>query len=409
MNDIIFIKGAGGLNRTALSNDPISGLAFYDVNFENTASISALGITLFTDTARINSFKSLREFEDATAITSATTFDNAKLVWYHVKEYFRFNSGGELYVGLFYNTVLDGTPVALDFSEIYDMQIFADGSIRQLGIVNSENTFTTGDVELAQAQATILETEHMPLSIVFGQNTKALALTALPDLKALSTVSPNVSVVIAQDGDNMGFDLYTALGYSIPAIGATLGAVSLANVNESIAWVSKFNIAEGGELENPAFGNGELVKDVLTTTVDDINNKGYIFGTKHVGISGTYFNDNHTCDTAISDYAYMSEVRTIDKAIRGVRTALLPSLNMPVLVNPADGTLSSTVILSLENKAQKPLDSMVIASEISGASVSIDPTQNILTNSKIEVTIQIVPLGTARTISVIIGFTTALA
>lgn len=406
LNDVTFIKGAGGLGRTLASEDPISGLAFYDVEFETTAQMVALGITGFTEDIRIIEFNSLRDFQDVTGITE-TSNAATKLYWYQVKEYFRMTVG-TLYIGLFTDTSQLTVPVAINFNELYDLQIFADGKIRQAGILLQSNTLITGDVELIQGVCNTLETEHMPLSVLYGADTSATVLTALPDFSSLSTVSPQVSVVIAQDGGNVGAALATTLGVSVPAIGLTLGTVSLSRVNESIAWVEKFNIAFGGELEKPAFGDGTLVKDVATGTVSDINDKRYIFGLKHIGIDGTYFNDNHTCDKLISDYAYIAEVRTIDKAIREIRTSLLPSLNSPVKINAKTGEIASLTILYLENEANKPLSSMIINNELSDALVTIDPKQNILETSKIEVTVQLVPYGTARNIEVTIGFTVEL-
>jgi len=406
MNDIIFIKGAGGLGRVAGAQDYLSGLVFYDEEFETTSQMVALGISTFTDTSRIHDYSSLSAFETATGMTETNL--PTKLYWYQVREYFRLNPTGKVYIGLFTDTSQIGVPVAVDFEEINTLQTYADGTLRQVGVLLQSNTFATSDVELIQGICDTLEDEHMPLSVIYGADSDTISTGSFADLRDLSTVSPNVSVMIGQDGDNDGAALFTSGGFSIPAIGAGLGAISSAKVNESIAWVSKFNFSGGGELENPAIGDGTLVKDLTTASKDALNTKGYIFLLKHVGIAGTYVNENSTCDVVTSDYAYMAEVRTIDKAIRGIRTALLPELNSPIQINPSDGTISIYTIKSLENLAQKPLTQMEIDKELSGSSVTIDPAQDVLSTSKVEVTVRLVPYATAREIEVTIGFTTQL-
>jgi hypothetical protein len=407
LNDVIFIKGQGGLGRTAGDTDYVSGLLIYDVKFLDNASFTTNGITTFTSTNRIISFNRIADVE-ATGLTETNTL--VKEYWYQIKEYFRANSTGKLFVGLYNDTTKNLVPSSLTFDEIYTMQVFAEGEIRQIGVYNTKNTYSTGDVELIQSVAAECETDHMPLSCVYGANfnTSAFAdLTTLDSLRTLSTPSPKVSVVLLQDGANVGKSLFTSEGNSIPAIGALLGAISASLVNESIAWVQKFNVAFGGELETIAFVNGDLYTSLTKTELNDINSLGYIFGVKHIGIAGTYFNDNYTAGTILSDYAYISEVRTIDKAIRKVRTALLPQLNRPIKVK-SNGTIEGTTIAFLRNVAVKPVDLMIGAGELSAGDVFIDPNQNILINSKLEVTIQLIPYGTARTIEVTIGFTTNL-
>jgi hypothetical protein len=132
-----------------------------------------------------------------------------------------------------------------------------------------------------------------------------------------------------------------------------------------------------------------------------------IFLKKHTGISGSYFNDSHTAITQTSDYAQIENNRTIDKAIRGINTSLLPSLNSPLQLN-ADGTLSETTIAYFESQAGVSLDAMVRDAEISAFEVTIDPAQDVLATSKIIIAVAIVINGVARYIEVPIGFKPSL-
>lgn len=399
MNDINITLGNGGLARDITDYDSISGLALYG-DYKDQAAFDGAGITLFTAINRVQSFTSLDEFEIGTGINYNNAFTS--LLWYQVKEFFRVAGNTKLYVGIFDNTLDESLP--LTYTEIKDMQDYANGEIRQIGVVAYNVPFAVAEVEKIQGVVNGLIANHTPLSVIYGADTKTIALSSLPNLRTLSTPCPNVSTVILQDGDNYGALLATNSGYSVPSVGTTLGAVSYARVNESIAWVNKFNIAGGGELDSPAFGNGDLVKNTIVGTLTQLNSYGYIFGIKHIGYIGTYFNDNHTNDAITSDYAFMSEVRVINKASREIRSAMLPYLNSPVDINPKTGNLAKLTILTWSNVINLVLLKMASNSEISGYSVYINPVQNVLLNSRIDVEVKLVPYGTAREININLGF-----
>jgi len=402
MNDINITIGNGGLGRNIVNYDVISGLALY-TTLKEQADFDAAGITDLSATDRINVYYSLDQFELDTNIT----FNNAatQAIWYQVKEYFRIAPKGILYVGLFYDTNVELTPIPLTYSELKDMQVYSDGIIRQIGVWAQYSALLITEVEKVQGIADELFTLHMPTYFIYGADSSGIQLTNLTDMRTAN--SKNVSVTILQDGANYGASLFNTLGMSIPAVGTLLGVTSEAKVNESVAWVQKFNIAGSGEFDEPAFGNGELYKDSLAY-VDAINDKGYIFGYKHVGIVGTYFNENSTCDVITSDYAYMSEVRTINKAIRNVRSVMLPYLNSPIKLDSKTGQIDKLVIVNWTNVMSNELSKMVRDGEVSNYSVYIDPNQNVILTSTVDVTIKLVPYGTARNINITIGYTVTI-
>jgi hypothetical protein len=226
----------------------------------------------------------------------------------------------------------------------------------------------------------------------------------------LATFSNNkVSVVVGQDGAGQGNAIWYATGKSVTTLGATLGAVSLASVSTNIGWVAQFDMSNGIELDTIAFANGVKFSDasVTSTLLDAIDLKRYIFLRKFPNKSGSFHNDSHTVITPSSDYAYIENNRTIDKAIRGVDEALTPSLNSPLLLN-ANGTLANSTVAFLTGQATVITDEMVRSGEASAISVTIDPNQNVASTSKVVVAINIVPIGVARNIVVNIGFKTSL-
>lgn len=391
MNDVTFTKSNGNLARVIPGEDHISGIMYLTPN--GTALPTGFG----TD-----EIKQITDIYDAEAKGITASAAAYKVLHYHIGEFFRLNPAGTLYVQIIAEPAV-GTP---DFEEIKELQAFANGKIRQVGVW-TDNAFATSQVTLLQGVAEDLEADHMPLSILFTADFHAVSdLTALSDLRTLE--APNVSVCFGQDGAAAGNTLFEAVDVTIGCLGAALGALSLSAVSESFAWVKKFNMVGGTELDSPALGEGSLVKDLTTTVLDGINTKGYIFLRKFVGLTGSYFNDNHTCEAATSDYAHINDVRTIDKAIRWIRTFILPELNGKLRIDATTGTLAIDTIKYFEAQAKRALAQMQNDGDLSGYDVYIDPEQDVLTNSNLDIQVALVPYGTARSISVTIGFTTSV-
>jgi len=322
---------------------------------------------------------------------------------YHISEYFRIQPKGELYVGLY---VEESSTYA--FADITTMQNFAQGAIKQIGVFEKNVAYSTAQLTALQAIATANAAVYKPLQILL--NAEISATPSVASLATLQTLSnPNVTALIAQDGANEGYHIYKATGKTVGTVGAALGAVSLASVSESIAWVQKFNMASGGtELDTIAFSNGQLYTALADSQFESLNNYGYVFLRKLVGITGSFWSDSKTAVISTSDYSTIENNRTYQKATRVVRAALLPTLSGPIKVN-ADGTLTLDVIGYLSSLAGKPLTQMVADNELSAFKVIINPEQDILATSELELTLQLVPVGVARTITVNIGFVVSVA
>lgn len=324
-------------------------------------------------------------------------------VWhYHISEYFRLQPQGNLYVGFF------AVPSPYTFAEVQTLQNYATGSIRQVGIYKDSAAYSAGDVDLIHGVCNSLVVAHKEIIAVYAAD--MAAVSDISTLADLSTKTDNlVSVVIGQDGAALGALLYATTGKSITILGATLGAISLAVVSESIAWVAKFNISDGRECDTLAFANGKLFSDVTVTDslLSALQDKRYIFLRKFVGVAGSYFNENSTAIATTSDYAYITDNRTIQKATRGVYTSLVPALNGPITLN-RDGTLTDTTIAYFEGLAEVNLIQMVRDGELSAEEVVINPSQNVLQTGLLVITISLVPIGTARNIKVNIGFNVAI-
>lgn len=323
----------------------------------------------------------------------ASTID---IMHYHIEEYFRLQPKGNLYIGIY--------AVSSGFAEVTTMQNYALGAIRQLGVY-TQAAYATGTVTLLQTQATNNEANHKPLEILYNPDFAGTSdLTTLTTTHSLS--SQNVSVMFGQDGAAKGYKLWKATNKSIGCLGTCLGAVAFAKVSESIAWVSKFNVANT-EYETLNFANGQVYNVISDGSINNLDAKGFVFLRKHIGLTGSYFNNPYTSTLVTSDYSRINNNRTINKAIRGMRTFLLPALASPIKVNE-DGSLTDDVIAYFESLCKRALDVMQRDAEVSAFSVRIDPTQDVLSTSTLEISVSIVPLGSADNIEVNVGFAVSI-
>jgi hypothetical protein len=321
------------------------------------------------------------------------------ILYYHVNEFFRIQPKGQLFVGIY--PVSDATT----FASITLMQNVALGKLRQVGVYQKTTTFATTQVTTLQSVINANVVNHKPLEVIYqGLMTSATSLNTLADLRALNAA--NVSVVLGQDGANNGYRLWLASNVSIGCLGTTLGAVALANVNEDIAWTGKFNVSNV-EFDTLAFANGAVYSAQSDGLIDNLNSLGYIILKKFVSYEGSYFNDSHTCVAVSNDFAYIENNRTFNKAIRNLRVFLLPQLASPIKLN-SNGTLTEDVIGFYETLCAQALDVMQRNAEVSAYKITIDPTQNVLSTSKLVISVAIVPLGVARTIQVNVGFTLSI-
>jgi hypothetical protein len=320
-------------------------------------------------------------------------------VWhYHIGEYFRLQPQGNIYVGIF------AVPSPYTFTEITTVQAFSGGKIRQIGIYKDSAAFASGDITAIHNVCAANAVAHKELIALYGADISGTAdISTLADL---STLTANYcTAVISQDGGAIGAQLYYSTAKSVTTLGAALGAVARAKVSHSIAWIAQFNISNGTECDVLAFANGVLfshssITDSLLSLLQD---ERYLFLRKFVGIAGSYFNENPTSVALSSDYAYITDNRTMQKATRGIYASVLPALNSPITLN-SNGTLSDEAVAYFEGLAEGPLFEMVRNGELSGFNVTVNTQQNVLTTGILVINVTLVQIATGRNIVVNIGY-----
>ncbi|KIC03737.1 hypothetical protein OA88_02005 [Flavobacterium sp. JRM] len=431
LNDVVINKLSGGLGRRNPEQDMVSGLLF------DGASTAKLAL---------DKIERLASLEDAEALGITADYDvNGQSAYYQIQQFFRMNPSGDLYI-----MKTDATSYEVIAGKAMGMQEKANGNIRQMAIIYSGSTSfaqTQAAIAAAKTQTELAYTNFMPFEVILeGKGFDSKLATSLVELNA-----ENVSVVVAMDvekafeqklfqkGTTTADDKLYALAASeklvavegfpdvynvkndeglkkengvilefifkysyknTAAVGLALGAISKAKVSENIAWIEKFNLTGEG-FAKAGFVGGQEIKTL--GDLRDLNEKRYIFVKTHTGLPGVYFNDSHTCTKGTSDFAYVENNRTINKATRLLRTALLPKLASPVLVD-IDGKLPQSVSKNFEGLCRSALEGMVANQEVSAFDVYVDPKQNILATSELKVKAEITPIGTARKIMVDLGF-----
>lgn len=384
MNDVTIQVLSGGLNRRNAVADSVSGLVVGGV------AVSPGGVQL-------NTPYKLSEIGDAEALGIQQGYDDAMVihVYEHIKEFFRMCPNGTLWLLVCAQTVTLSQMIAQPTSPAVTLLNAANGEISQLGIYyNNPTPPSTFDMSTVVPAAQLLADDyflhHQPNCILIGGNN--FDYTSIDDLGSLA--SKNVSVVVGGHTEIVNNE-YAMLG-------TALGTVALSRVNECIGWVQKFNIA-GSNVQIPTI-SGVPYNNIGASVREEMQTKAYIFPITHIGKSGIYFNDSRTCTDKDSDYAFIENVRTINKAAKLTREALLPFLNSPVTVD-AEGKLSQEVVKSYENAIRKLIDEQMARNqEVSSFDVYVDPNQDILSTSQLDVKLTIVPTGTSRNIIVKLGF-----
>jgi len=385
LNKVIFNVNTAGLGTPLPSKDHISGIVYYNNTLPSGFAVSD----------RIKTVFSLAGAEALGIIEGSAAHGTE---WYHIREFFEKQPDGELWIGYF--AVPVGAP---DFLEVKTMQDTALGTIRQVGVYFVAAAFVDAQVSALQAVATTLKAESKPLQLLYGPDISGTSdLSTLSDQTLLT--APNVSVCIGQDGAGKGAALFISTGDSITDLGAKLGAVSAANVNESISYYEKFPmVTDGTEFDVAHFANGDAVALAATALVEAIDDKGYLFMVKEVGFSNTFNNDSYTSVAITNDLSTIENNRTIDKATRNLRISIVPKLGSPLRVN-ADGTLREDTIKTFKALADRELSSMEGAGELSAYEVIINANQDVVTSGQLEMTVKLVPVGVAREIIINIGF-----
>lgn len=412
---------AAGLN-TNLNNNTTNHGYTSTVATATVTIIQPVGYGIFPSTVTLASASSGAGTVTVTQFLISTAKGSfLAIMHYHISEFFRIQPKGVLYIGI------ESNAAAWDGDGIVELVNFAEGKIRQMGIfiteidgsINAGKTFATSLLDTIQAKIVISQAAHKPFNALVVADVKDDALSGLTDLSTLSDY--NVTFCSGQDRGNYGYLLFQAYGYSVSDMGTMLGTVSLAAVHQCIANVGRFDmtgtvtktngnnftLANGTEHDEAGFATGAKTRDQVDSLLEALQTKSQVFQKKHVGITGTYWNDSWTCVAQDNDLCYIETNRVIDKGVRNGRTKLLPYLAGDIYLND-DGTMTPNSVSLFENIIGSALRQMTRDGKLSAYSINIDDTQNVGSTDTVAITMNLIKVAIGRSFNINIGFVISL-
>lgn len=344
-------------------------------------------------------------------------------------------------------TFMDSTSDT-EFGAVERLQTAANGIIYQIGVWTGKPIASKGDGDIysvidngilgkLQSQAEVLGGKigvtnyegHSPVSVLV---TAPVILERECDYKKLPDISnlgcPKVTMLLGQPASAEVHNIMIALGSMVPVgcVGAALAVLAVAPVDQNIGNVRSYNL--GAAINNVELGFGNLAVDdgsknytseAAFTNIKSLgysnrsnylHSKGYVFLTDISGIEGGVFFSSDQTLACESDYRSIARCRTMHKARRVVRQALLPYVNNTVDVEVATGTLTASAVTEILNTIIGALDNNMVgptgASQISGRTASVDTAHNVLEDDAIRAQFGITPHGCSSAIFCTEGFAT---
>lgn len=388
---------------------------------DSIVGLLATGVAVAADVANGISGIALGQTVKLTSLTDAEAYGinedydstNSLSVYRHISEFYRMFPNGTLYLMLY-----SGNMEAAFAEECAKKLIVdANGEIRILGIANTPATGETdylngfpedvfGSIQLAQQLYDWAFSTFRPCQVILeGRDFNATNAAAAQDLRNITISNQvleafKVSVCIAQDWKYA--DGLDAIRKKMADLGTMLGSIAKKAVNENIGEV------EGGNLVDVT-NNKWLVAGLSNhqtvagwdSQLEALDSKGYVFAISYTGIAGYYWNNDHTCTPIKKDKdGYFNEYtisygRTHDKAVRDLRTCLLPKVKSTQPVDPSTGKLPQALVTYFERLADDDVfNTMAAEGLITAGKTTVDPNSDLLISPReLKVSFVLVPTG----------------
>ena len=157
-------------------------------------------------------------------------------------------------------------------------------------------------------------------------------------------------------------------------------------------------------------------EDACGGDAEVIHDLGYIVPRCYVGKAGYYWSDDKLATSASDDYSTIARRRTIDKAYRIAYKTLVEEVSEEVPVS-SEGKLAAYHCKGIETMVESAVTAQMTSEgnlgndpddpRDLGVKCHIDPNQNILATSRLEISLKVKPCGYSKYIDVKLGFKTA--
>lgn len=354
--------------------------------------------------------RSLDEAEEA-GFTEAKDLLNNCLVWEHIKDFYSIvGTGSELHIILLGADLTLGelfTPGSDGYVILQNYLAAQQGNIKLLGValnpsyaeshVTSISVDLLAAIPLADAFADVEFAQQRPIEVFLEGRKFTGTPSSAVDLSTLD--SGEVSVIVSRDagrnaalmaGGNTGAGNHAQLGL-------LLGAVAAVHVGRNIGRHLNGSLP----IITAEFSGGQVpYEDFSETQISTLYDKGYIFYDRYNGLDGWYFINDRTCTRSIDTDGRIRLNRTINKACRIILQEYMLRLKDEAPVDAETGLLKGVVLAGFETALQDALRLEMWENpdrsrpqEVSGGTVRIDPTQNVLATNELVAEVVIVPLA----------------
>lgn len=157
-------------------------------------------------------------------------------------------------------------------------------------------------------------------------------------------------------------------------------------------------VANGPLSVNEIYIGTTLLKNVAGLAA--LHDAGFISFMTHPQKAGFFFGIDRMCDTG--DYYLLARGRVVDKATVIAAALYANQIEDEVDTEPGSGKIATHVIADLEAQLEQAINTNM-ADQISEVEAIIDPDQDIINTSTLEVKLKIQPLGYKSFIEVTIG------
>ncbi len=337
----------------------------------------------------------LRSLADLEALGFAEEAGGANgRVWKCVRDFYReAPSGTKLHLMGYRNEAADD--LIISATENKGLLDKAGGEIRTLIVLPIKPINDSSIIIMQREIERYIERSNAPVMALAGATLGERDFDFNPN--NLSISCNRVGVVIGSESadDTMG------------AVGLVAGRIAAIPVQRSIG-----RVRDGGIPATSMFFGSEEVDNGSAEVYRDM---GFIVPRTFAGRGGYYWADDCLCAPVSDDYALIPRRRVIDKAARVAYTAMLNYVNEEIPVT-AEGKITAPMCKAIEASVRSAIvaqmtDEGNLATDTSdpndvGCSVYVDPDQNILATSKLNVQLHVRPYGYAKYIEVNLGFET---
>ncbi len=187
------------------------------------------------------------------------------------------------------------------------------------------------------------------------------------------------------------------LGGSLDDGSASVG-LALGRAAKYGAHIKIGKVANGPLVIDQVYIGDELLKDVAG--IATLHDAGFISFMTHPQKAGFFFGIDRMC--SVDDFYLLARGRVVDKAAVIAAAVYAEQIEGEVDLEPGTGKIATYVVSDLQNQIEQQIN-VAMADQISSVKAIIDPDQDVVTTSTLNVKLKIQPLGYKSFIEVTIG------